>query len=163
MNANDFNKNTQSNILNHREFNIKNENNIYNLRIEIDQDYIYFILSKINENLEYIYKNKMDLSSMLEKLELPPSKFSNLELILKKFDIIYQKNKIDINICDDNSINILIKLLDIFEEETIKEIKVYKNYTNNNDKFNILFNQLKMIKNINNNNIIENKIEIQNN
>ena len=147
MNANDFNRNIKSNLVNHREYNIKIENNEYNLRIEIDQDYIYFILSKINENIENIYKNKMDLLTIINKLELNASKFSNLELILKIFDRVYQKNKLDIKINDDNSINLLIKLLNVFEEETINEIKLYKDNMNNNDKFNFLFNQLKFIKN----------------
>ena len=46
--------NTQINILDDREYNIKIENNEYNLKVEIDQQYIYFNLSKLNENLEYI-------------------------------------------------------------------------------------------------------------
>ena len=130
MNANNNNNITpninQINILDDREYHIKIENNDYNLKVEIDQKYIYFILSKLNENLEYIYKNKMDLLTIVNKLELNPSKYSNLELILKIFDSIYKKNKILININDDNSINILIKLINAFEEEIINEIKLYK-------------------------------------
>ena len=135
----------QNNVIAHREFNIKIEEDEYNLRIEVDQEYIYFILSKLNEPLEYTYKNKMDLLTIVNKLELNSSKYSNLELILNIFDIIYEKNKIIIEIKDDNSCNLLIKLINIFEKEVEKEIKLYKEYMNNNDKFNILFNKIKLL------------------
>ena len=135
----------QNNIIAHREFNIKVEKDEYNLRIEVDQDYIYFILSKLNEPLEYTYKNKMDLLTIVNKLELNSSKYSNLELILNIFDTIYEKNKINIDIKDDNSCNILVKLVNIFEQEVEKEIKLYKEYMNNNDKFNILFSKIQLL------------------
>jgi hypothetical protein len=135
----------QNNIIAHREFNIKVEENEYNLRIEVDQEFIYFILSKLNEPLEYTYKNKMDLLTIVNKLELNSSKYSNLELILNIFDTIYEKNKIIIEIKDDNSCNLLVKLINIFEQEVEKEIKLYKEYMNNNDKFNILFNKIKLL------------------
>ena len=135
----------QNNVIAHREFNIKVEENEYNLRIEVDQEFIYFILSKLNEPLEYIYKNKMDLLTIVNKLELNSSKYSNLELILNIFDTIYEKNKIIIEIKDDNSCNLLVKLINIFEQEVEKEIKLYKEYMNNNDKFNILFNKIKLL------------------
>ena len=124
MSANDYYintpKNSENNIINHREYSIKNENNIYNLKIEIDQKYIYFILTMLNENLEYIYKNKIDSLTIINKFELNPSKFSNLDLILKLLDNIYLKNQISIKINDDNYCNLLIKLINIFEKEVDK-------------------------------------------
>ena len=141
-------KNNQNNIIVHREYNIKNDENEYILRIEIDQQYMYFIVSKLNESLEYIYKSKMDLITIINKLELNSSKYTNLESILKIFDIIYEKNKIIINIIDD-SCNILIKLINIFEKEVVFEIKLYKEYMSNNDKFNVLYNKIKFIYNEN--------------
>ena len=147
MNANNYSINTPSisekNIINHREYNIKSENNVYNLKIEIDQKYIYFILTMLNENLEYIYKNKIDSLTLINKFELNPSKFSNLDLILKLLDNIYFKNQISIKINDDNSCNLLIKLTNIFNEEILGEFKLYKQYMNDNDKFNFLFNCIK--------------------
>ena len=78
MNAKCNQNYSENNILNHREYIIKNENIDYILRIEIDFKYIHFILSKLNEPLEYKYKNKMDLITIINKLELNTSKFSNL-------------------------------------------------------------------------------------
>ena len=124
-------------IIDNREYYIKNIN--YNLRIEIDQKYIYFILTNNNDSLIYNYKNKMDLNSIINKLELNPCKYNNLELILKVFDILYNKNKILIKVNnDDNTCNIIIKNINLFIEEY--EIKLYKEYMNINDKFNIIFN-----------------------
>ncbi len=94
MNANYNQNNCENNILNHKEYKIKNENIDYILRIEIDLKYISFILSKLNEPLEYKYKNKMDLITIINKLELNASKYSNLELILKIVDNLNKKNKI---------------------------------------------------------------------
>ena len=151
MSANDFSINTpnisEKNIINHREYNIKNENNIYNLKIEVGQKDIYFTLTNLNDNLEYIYKNKIDSLTIINKLELNPSKFSNLDLILKLLDNINLKNQISIKINDDNSCNLLIKLTNIFNEEILGEFKLYKEYMNNNDKFNFLFNYIKLIQN----------------
>ncbi len=89
----------------------------------------------------------MDLITIVNKLELNALKYSNLESVLKIFDIIYEKNKILINVVDDNSCNLLIKQINIFEKEVINEIKLYKEYMSNNDKFNILYNKIKFLNN----------------
>ena len=148
--------NQDYNILDHREYNIKIENDEYNLRIEIDKEYAHFILSKIDKQVENIYKNKMDLITIVNILALNSSKYSNLELILNIFDNFYEKNKIFIKINDDNSCNLLIKIINMFEDEVVKEIKLYKEYMNIEDKFNLLYNKIKTlnIPNINNNNHI---------
>ena len=61
-------------IIDHREYNI--EYNEYNLRIEIDKEYIYFKIKNLNQSLEYIYKNKIDLQTILLKFDLNPSNHS---------------------------------------------------------------------------------------
>ena len=62
MNANNINNN-EKNIIDHREYNI--DNNEYNLRIELDKEYIYFKITKLNQSLEYIYNNKTDFQTIL--------------------------------------------------------------------------------------------------
>ena len=62
MNANNSNY-YEKNIIDHREYNI--DNNEYNLRIEIDKEYIYFKITKLNQSLEYIYNNKTDFQTIL--------------------------------------------------------------------------------------------------
>ena len=139
--------NSEKNILDHREYIIKSEENEYNLRIEIDEEYLHFILSMRNKIIENVYKNKMDLITIVNKLELNSAKYSNLELILKIFDSIYEKNKILVNINEDNSCTLLFRVINLFEEEVVKEIKLYKEYMNNDDKFNILYNKIKLLNN----------------
>ena len=92
----------------------------------------------------------MNLSTIVNKLELNIIKYSNLELILNIFDEIYLNNNINININNDESCNLIIKFINVLKESKY-EFKLYKNYMKMNDKFNILFNQIKLIKNIKNN------------
>ena len=147
---NDENKSYHT-ILNHKEYIIKFENIDYNLRVEIDNQNIYFILTNLKDKLTYNYKNKMDKNSIIDKLELNPSKYSNLEVILNIFDSIYKKNQISIEKNDENSYNLLIKILNPFDEEIINKIKLYKKYFNDTDKYNYLLSKIELIQNWNNN------------
>ena len=148
------------NILNHKEYNIKYENDNYILRIEIDNKFITFILTKMNEIVNCNYKNKYDLLSIVNKLTLNPSKHTDLNEILDILDKVYLKKKLSILKVDDNTISIIIKFNIIFDEVT-HELKLYKIYMNNNDKFNLLYNEIKLLQkkvdstNINKNNEIE--------
>ena len=133
------------NILNHKEYNIKYENENYCLRIEIDNKYITFILSKLNEPVNFNYKNKYDLLSIVNTLTLNPSKHSNLNEILDILDKVYLKNKLSILKVDDNTINLIIKFNIIFDEVT-HDLKLYKIYMSSNDKFNFLYNEIKLMQ-----------------
>ena len=133
------------NILNHKEYNIKCDNENYILRIEIDNNYINFILTKLNEVVNSNYKNKYDLLSIVNKLALNPSKHTDLNEILEIFDKVYLKNKLSILKVDDNTVSLIIKFNIIFDEVT-HELKLYKIYMNNNDKFNLLYNEIKILK-----------------
>ena len=132
----------------YREYNIKNEKEIYNLRIEIDHINIYLKLKKLNESIDYIYKNNFKIISFINILELNPSKFSNFELILKIFDKLYNKDNILIEEIDNDNINLKIRY-SIFYDDIEKEIKLYKEYMNIDDKINIMYNQLKLKNNYN--------------
>ena len=140
----------------HREYNIKNDKEIYNLRIEMDNKNIYFKLKKLNESIDYIYKNKFKIESFINILELNSNKYCNYELILKIFDKLYNKNNILIDEIDVDNIHLKIKY-SILYDDIEKEIKLYKEYMNINDKINIMYNQLKLL-NTNNN-----KIKLKNN
>jgi hypothetical protein len=140
-------------IYEHREFNVKNETGEYILRLEINEKDITILISS-NNNIEYNYKTQMSLLTIVNKLELNSAKYCNLELILKLFDKIYETNSLVINVNNnDNDYCILIiKLINASEEKNY-EIKLYKHYMKYNDKFNMLYNQFKLAKNTNNNNI----------
>ena len=148
------------NSIDFREYIIKNENKEYNLRIEVENNDIYFILYNLNESLDYNYKSKMDLLTITNKLELNPSKYQKLEIILKIFDNIYKKQKILINFIDNNTCKLIVKLLNALEEEVTSEIKLIKETMDNKEKFKYLFNAIKFTKN--NNCITGDNTEIEN-
>ena len=135
-------------INDHREYNIKDEKNINHiLRIEINLNNIYFILTS-SDNIEFIYKTNLSLKEIVNKLELNQIKYSNLELILRLFDEIYETKKIFINTSCEESCNLIIKFINVINESTY-EIKLYKKYMNINDKFNAIFREIKFLKNYN--------------
>ena len=145
MDVYDFRPETQeerdkASIINdHREYIIKiDEKNKYLLRLELKQKNIQFIISS-EEQMGYNYKTSMDLSTIIKKLELNTSKYNKLESILKVFDQIYENNKISIQINNDEYCSLIIKLIQVSKEETY-EIKLYKYYMNQDDKFKIIFN-----------------------
>ena len=59
----------------------------------------------------------MDLLTIVNKLEVNLTKYSNLELILKILDSIYKKNKILVNMHDDNSYTLLFRVINLFKKK----------------------------------------------
>ena len=136
-------------IYHHREYNIKERNNDYILRLEINDKNINIIIT-LNNNIEYNYKTQMSLSTFVNKLELNLVKYSNIELIIKLFDEISEGNKLSININDsDESCILLIKLVNPLEKIINYEIKLFKNFMKVDDKLNMLFSQFKLFRNMN--------------
>ena len=150
-------------ISDHREYTIKiDEQTKYTLRLELKDKKIYLIVS-LDDKIEYNYRTFMDLSTIVNKLELNSIKYNKLELILKIFDQLYENNKISIKINNDEYCSLIIKFIQITKEETY-EIKIYKHYMNPDDKFRIMYNIIKSLKNDNNEmnekiNILNEKVE----
>ena len=145
-----------------REYNIKNENNEYSLRLEIKEININIIIY-IKDNINYYYKAQMNLSTIVNKLKLDSTRYSTLDLILKLFDEKYDNKNLFINenIIDESCV-IIIKFINESAENNYK-IKLYKHSIKFEDKFNMFYNQFKLIKNIIDNNKIHemNKIIIE--
>ena len=150
-----MNANMQT-IMDHRDYII--ENNKYHLKLVIDKQYIYFKLIKLNnDSLEYRYTNRMDLQTLLENFDLNPLNHLNGDLNL--FDKINEMNNISINMNNDYSCILIIKMIDNLNgNEKIQEIELSKEYMNDNEKINILYNELRMIKESNK---VGNKKEIE--
>ena len=153
----EYEDNEEETKIDHREYNIKNDNKKYLLRLEIGDQNIFFIIS-LNDNIEYNYKTNMSLLTIVNKLSLNQKRYNDLELILKLFDTIYRNKKIFIKINNDDSCDLIIKFINVNDEESYN-IKLYKIYTKMNDKFNWIYNQIKLFKN---NNIDNDMIENQN-
>ena len=145
-------------ISNHREYNFKDDKNDYLLRIEIEEEKLIFNLS-LNDNIEYNYETKMNLSTIVNKLELNAKKYSSLDSILEIFDKIYQKNNLFINRDNDEFFTLVIKFVNV-EEESKYVINIYKHFMKIDDKFNMLYSKFKLMKNNNDINMehINNKI-----
>ena len=139
-----MNENLNYDVYIYKEYNIIKENEVYNLRLEFDQINIKFKLKNLNESIDYIYKNKYKIAFFINKLEVNPNKFSNYEIVINTFDKLYNKNNILIDKINDDNIIIKIKY-----DNNEKEIQLNKEYMNINDKFNIMYNQLKFINNFN--------------
>ena len=136
-----------------REYNIKQENNEYSLKFEI-KEITMNINIYIKDNIEYYYKTQMNLSTIINKLELDSTKYSSLNSILHLFDEKHDNKKLFINEnFIDESCVIIIKFSN-GSEETSYKIKLYKNSIKIEDKFNMLYNKFKLINNIIDNNKI---------
>ena len=129
-----------------REYNIKHENKDYILRIEIYNNSINFILS-FKDKLDYIYKTNWSFSSLSNELELNANIYSQSKPFLDLFDHINEKKNFFINI-DNNNYILIIKFMNILEKKY--EIKFNKNHMSTNDKFNLIFNQLELLKDYDN-------------
>ena len=83
--------------------------------------------------------------------------FSKYDLLLKKFDEIFENKKFLISFSNNDIITLSIKK-DNSKISNNFEISLYRQKMNNEDKFNILYNQIKII---NKNNNSDNNFEIQ--
>ena len=68
----------------------------------------------------------MNLPTLIDKFELNPTKYSNLELVLFIFDKVYENKKFIINISNDESCILIIKFVNVIVEGTY-EVKLYEN------------------------------------
>ena len=138
-------KKTKKEDFKYREFFIKSENCKYNLRIEVDNQNISFILIKNGIlNLDIIYKTKVDLGYFRKDFYLNAVFYSDSESFLTLFDNICKNNGISIKINSIDSCSLLIKLLSPFQEEIIKEIQLFLNI-NNMDNVDLLCNTIKLM------------------
>ena len=134
-------------------FNI--EDNEYKLHINKENQYIFFKIEQSNNISLYNYQNKYELKQINDILNLN-NKIDNFDEIRELFDKSYLNNKLSINI-NDNNINIKIKFPILYKEyESI--ITLNKEEKNINNKFEIIINELSLLKEFKNK-IINDKIQ----
>lgn len=146
----------QDNVIHKKEYEFKCENKLYKLQIQIDSYFIYF---KINEILDddiipIIYKNKFDLKNIVSKLKLLPDIYDELIKVLLLLDDCYNDNKLKLSI-KGKEVNIIAIIKNgNLEIECI--INLIENKTEIDDKFEIIINDIKLLKNqLSNNKILE--------
>ena len=122
-----------------KDFIIKNKNENYSLKIKLNKEYILFIVKKINNLLDFYFQKKIKKQEIINKLKLTDINNINNELILNQLNLLNQEKKIEIHEIDDDNINIKI------DDDNIKfEIVLFKKDMTIDDKFNILYNELKL-------------------
>ena len=167
-------------IIDEKEYELKFNNIIYILQIQIDLNYIYFQLFENKEKSQFYYYNTFDLTNIIILLKQPPE-INNLNKIMNLLNTAYNNNKLQLSkISNDN--NIIIKIINNDIEidcpiklnetkfdftEKIKEIIKDINNLKNNDNKLLTYKKIKIIEKILNNhiNILEkenynNKIKI---
>lgn len=61
-------KNGSNNCLQNKCFIIKNEKEKFSLEISINKEYIFFIVKKINNSLDFYFQKKIKMEEILSKL-----------------------------------------------------------------------------------------------
>ena len=163
------NNNTNNNILNLNDNNlicayyyINNNKERYELKVDINEEYINFPLKDLNNKLNYIYENKVKIATLINELKLNINNKSKIKVLLNIFDNIYKNNQISINKENDNNISII--LINNFESNDKKQYKIFMNTIsmNMNDKIYLLFNEINFLK-YNKNSFFEEGIKNVNN
>ena len=137
---------SQSKIINKKEYELKHENNIYNLQIQIDSNYIYFkiIENKDDDIVPTFYKNKFDLKTITSILKLYPDIYNDLNKIISLINDCYNTNKIKLSL-EENNVKIIITIIN-GNIEIECPIKLIETKTGIDDKFEIIINDIKLLK-----------------
>lgn len=142
---------TQTKILDKKDYELKYDNNLYNLEIKFDSNYIYFrIYENKDNNIQPIfYKNKFDLKTITYNLKLYPEIYNSLDKVFSLINDSYNSNKIKLSI-KDNLMNIIIKVvngnIEIDCPINLKETKLEID-----EKFEMVISDINILKkNINN-------------
>jgi len=136
----------KSPIIDSKEFIIKNENEEYHIKLEINKKYIFFTLNLSDRIVDNSYQNKYDLNAIVRLLNLIPNKYTNLSQVMKFVEKAYTKNKISI-IQDEFNAVMSIKIPIGFEEEVYK-LTLYKVILSNNEIINQIAKELNFLKKI---------------
>ena len=131
-------------ILDTKEFLIKSDNKQYHLKIDINNKYIYFNVNLTDRIIDSNYQNKYDLDSIVRLLNLIPSKYTNLNQVLKFIEKAYSSNKIGI-VKDETNLIMTLNMPMGFEEEVYK-LTLYKVILSNNDIINQIVKELNAMK-----------------
>ena len=99
----EFNQSNKIKI--NKEYNIRTNEKNYNLIINIDNEYIFFKIYKLNNLISIYYKNKFDLKSLINILKLNIDLYDNFEKIIELIDNCYKNKKIEINNDKNNKMN----------------------------------------------------------
>ena len=130
----------------------ENKDSKFCLNLCYDSNYFYFKLRKkepVDISL-FFYFNKLDYSTLVDKLALDGSKYSDFKSIDEIIKENLNKNEIFLKKAEKENLDMVIKLKDNY-----KNIVLYKREMNEDEKFEKILKELKDLKNINDDKIEE--------
>ena len=135
----------KKNITIKKEYNIDINNNKYNLIITLDNEFIEFKVYQLNDIKFIYYKNKFNLNNINNILDLSLNIYNNLEKVLQLIDLAYKNKNLLINIDINNKMNLIIRYqIGFIEHECL--IPLIQKELDNNEKFEIIFNEIILLK-----------------
>jgi len=146
-------------IIETKEYELKLNNDIYILKLEIDSNNkIYFKLRQINNISYYNYYNEFTYEELINILCLPSKIYENMNKIFIFYNTALLKNKVILS--QNKNIMILLLKINIGFDEVESSINLNEYKITNEEMIKILFDELRQIKlnkislnnNINNNN-----------
>ena len=135
----------KKNITIKKEYNIDINNNKYNLIITLDDEFIEFKVYQLNDIKFIYYKNKFNLNNINNILDLSFNIYNNLEKVLQLIDLAYKNKKLLINIDINNKMNLIIRYqIGFMKHECL--IPLIEKELDINEKFEIIFNEIILLK-----------------
>lgn len=148
--SNDINKQLNISIIK-RVYELKFEDILYQIQIEIDSNYIYIKVFKLIENIipTFYFRNKFDLQTILSILQLSKDQCEHLNKFMELFNDAYNNKNIKIYLNGDILNIILIKKS--HSTEISCPINLIKKEITYKEKFEIIVNDIIILKNSINN------------
>ena len=141
-------------IIEVKDYQISSNNSDFNLKVEIDNKYIYFSVYETNKIFNYVFKNYYDLTKIINQLNLVQTKYTSLPKLLKFIDKAYSKNKISIEQEYENEISLIFEIPVDYEEDKFS-LKLKKKKLEDKELLPILIDHINRLNN--NNKIVKNK------
>jgi len=147
-------------IIEKKIYKIEINKNKYELIIFRDNQYIYFKIIQIDDITLFYYINKYNYEQIIDILNLKNNLYEDLEKVMELIDEAYSNKKILINFNIKKNIVIKIKLPMGFKEYESSLI-LNKKESDINGKFDVIINQISLMKNLQDEKIKEKLNEIE--
>ena len=129
-----------------KEYILKINNSEYTLAITYDTNKILFKIEKKNELQLYNYESKYNYKDIVSILKLPSEIYNESNKVVEVFDKAYENQKLILKFDEDNINILLIVKLSIGFQEIDCPLKIRKKYYDINEKFDIILEKLKSLK-----------------
>ena len=129
-----------------KEYILKINNSEYTLKIIYDTNKIFFKIEKKNEFLLFNYESKYNYKDIISILKLPSDLYNESNKVVEVLDKAYENQKLILKFDEDNTCLLLIVKLSVGFQEIDCPLKIRKKYYDINEKFDIILEKLKSLK-----------------